>query len=196
MWFFLMYPTECDKQHDQCTSYPRTQAQRPRRRCSGNMCRDSSRHNSSNSHNSVPIQHCFLFRQLEIPTSGKRCGNARVSQTLHKSWGPRRDSGPFLNLIGLGEISYENIICHKTLKCSIWLYKYVYDMKFLLCMKKFMFRVSDDCARSYETIWWTYLFYNHVHVYCVIRYSPWWNTSCLHLPCLSLISLYFIIEML
>lgn len=101
MWFFLMYPTECDKQHGQCTSYPRTQAQRPRRRCSGNMCRDSSRHNSSNSHNSVPIQHCFLFRQLEIPTSGKRCGNARVSQTLHKSWGPRRDSGPFLNLIGL-----------------------------------------------------------------------------------------------
>lgn len=80
-----MYPTECDKQHGQCTSYPRTQAQRPRRHCSGDMCRDSSRHNSSNSHNSVPIQHCFLFRQLEIPTSGKRCGNARVSQTLHKS---------------------------------------------------------------------------------------------------------------
>lgn len=142
MWFFLMYPTECDKQHGQCTSYPRTQAQRPRRRCSGNMCRNSSRHNSSNSHNSVPIQHCFLFRQLEIPTSGKRCGNARVSQTLHKSWGPRRDSGPFLNLIGLGEISYENIICHKTLKCSIWLYKYVYDMKFLMWMKAYMFKVT------------------------------------------------------
>lgn len=122
-----MYPTECDKHYGQCTSYPRTQAQRPRRHCSWNMCRDSSRHNSSNSHNSVPIQHCFLFRQLEIPTSGKRCGNARVSQTLHKSWGPGRDSGPFLNLIGLGEnfiwkyyISQNIEMFHLIIQIRLW----------------------------------------------------------------------------
>lgn len=51
----------------------------------------------------------------------------------------------------------------------------------------------DDCARSYEAIRWTYKYHNHVHVHVfwVIRYSPWWNTSCLHLPCLSSISLLF-----
>lgn len=47
----------------------------------------------------------------------------------------------------------------------------------------------DDCARSYEA--WTYLYHKHVHIFWVIRYSPWWNTSCLHLPCLSPISLLF-----